>query len=586
MCKWLVFVLVGGVVLGQGPCGFHWSNPTPHGYGLYGVASNDDVLVSVGDFGFIQVSGDDGATWTQVNSHTTEHLKDVAWGPFGFVAVGLNNTVLVSDMGTVWTPKTAMGQFYGVTWADTGYYIVGTQTFFSADGQSWSLVNTGFNNVFTGQDVVHHNGVTAIAMSSGRILSTNNGTTWNISAMSLFWAFTSITYGNGLWIAQNYQQNATSTNGLDWMLGPVNNFNTMQDLIWTGTQFVSVGPSGQYASSPNGTTWTKNSVFPYPRFEAITLHQGEMIAVGRGAQVYHSLDASQWDALTQGVYQDWAGTVWHNGNFYVVGFQNTILSSPDGETWTQQYQQVNKGLFAIASNGVRMVAVGTAGGIVTSTDGVQWDTPVSNTSGFLTAVTFAQGLWVVVGQQGVLLTSPDGLTWTALPPPTSGNFSGIAYAFGAWWACGGNGLWMTGPSPDALSAATGPVPFAYYNGIQSLNNRLVTYGDSFVSHTTDGAMWATTGPLGPPLKGLSFDGTRYWTCGFNGSIGWSNDALDWHFLDQISVETLTCMTASPDRVLVAGDYALIQTQTTLGYLFATWPQSTVLDLVQYQICNP
>ena len=63
------------------------------------------LLVVVGDAGAIEMSTDDGVTWSAETSNTTENLNGVVWNAdaSNFVVVGDNNTILMSSNGTTWT---------------------------------------------------------------------------------------------------------------------------------------------------------------------------------------------------------------------------------------------------------------------------------------------------------------------------------------------------------------------------------------------------------------------------------------------------------------------------------------------------
>src|SRR5881397_3630927 len=65
-----------------------WRKPLPTGNSLYGIAYGNRQFVTVGDSGTIMTSVDDGVTWVQRESGTTNFLRGIAYGAGQFAAYG------------------------------------------------------------------------------------------------------------------------------------------------------------------------------------------------------------------------------------------------------------------------------------------------------------------------------------------------------------------------------------------------------------------------------------------------------------------------------------------------------------------
>lgn len=82
-----------------------------------------------------------------------------------------------------------------------------------------------------------------------------------------------------------------------WTVQTTGTSNTLDAVVWSGTQFVAVGRYGTVLTSPNGLIWTT-----------------------RISNTSAELD----------------GIVWSGTQFVAVGDNGTIITSPDGVTWTKR----------------------------------------------------------------------------------------------------------------------------------------------------------------------------------------------------------------------------------------------------------
>lgn len=114
---------------------------TDHLFGLcYEPAKG--AFVGVGGNGRIMTSLDDGATWTERYSGTSEYLSAITYGKNRFVAVGAYGTIVTSPDSLNWTTVSSGSQSWlaAVVRGKEKFIAVGTDgaTLTSSDGISWA----------------------------------------------------------------------------------------------------------------------------------------------------------------------------------------------------------------------------------------------------------------------------------------------------------------------------------------------------------------------------------------------------------------------------------------------------------------
>ena len=121
------YIAVGksGVIMTSNADGSAWTVQTTPATAttvtLTGVASNGTRIVAVGTMGTILTSDDNGVTWSELPQLVNNELNDVTWDNNQFVAVGSDDTILVSADGESWSevlPGTSDITFVAVTRGD------------------------------------------------------------------------------------------------------------------------------------------------------------------------------------------------------------------------------------------------------------------------------------------------------------------------------------------------------------------------------------------------------------------------------------------------------------------------------------
>jgi photosystem II stability/assembly factor-like uncharacterized protein len=239
---------------------------------LLSIAWSGTRFVAVGFGGCIYYSPD-GVTWTYTQPVTplTLNLNKVLWTGTQFVAVGESGNVVTSVDGITWTKQptityaNVLVSLTNLTW--TGNKLVGIngagQVFESLNsGVSWTYLSTitdpaGFIPAL--KSIAWNGTKLVVVTGNGEIFdSTNGGSIWtyraqvvlpntitNPTLLSVTWSgsvskFATVGFGGCIYY---------SADGITWTaVQPLSGFN-LNDVIWTGTQFVAVGESGTVVTS-------------------------------------------------------------------------------------------------------------------------------------------------------------------------------------------------------------------------------------------------------------------------------------------------------------------------------------------------
>ena len=242
--------------------------------------------------------------------------------------------------------------------------------------------------------------------------------------------WTSVTYGNGTFVAVGYCNGTTYTecvmtspDGITWTARSAAGDNDGWSSVTYGNgTFVAVGSSGdRVMTSPDGITWTARSAAGNDdTWQSVTYGNGTFVAVGSsGDRVMTSTDGINWTTRTNEDI-DQNAVAYGNGTFVAVGGyitpNNVAYSTNNGVTWTA----VDTGRAEMWSDVIyandMFVAVGghlSGYNITTSPDGINWTPVTLSFDNVFSDVTYADGMFVAVGSYNdPIATSPDGINWT------------------------------------------------------------------------------------------------------------------------------------------------------------------------------
>jgi hypothetical protein len=259
-------------------------------------------------------------------------------------------------------------------------------------GQNWSTNKTTEANTWT--SVTYGNGLFVAISSDGtnRVITSSDGITWTSQTGAEANAWTSVTYGNGLFVAVSNAVSydslnlvMTSPDGVNWTARTAAEANNWNSITYGNGLFVAVADSQGYGdnqvmTSPNGVNWT-----------------------------------SQTAAQTAAHNSDWRSVTYGNGLFVAVAFTglNQVMTSSDGITWTARNTVVIDGWNSITyGNGLFVVVSNNSYGdnqVMTSPNGINWTARTAAQANAWTSVTYGNGLFVAVAYDGInqVMTSPN-----------------------------------------------------------------------------------------------------------------------------------------------------------------------------------
>jgi len=322
---------------------------------------------------------------------------------------------------------------------------------------------------------------------------------FNFQTTGSYFQFSSVTYGNGLFVAVGRPTNGsggyetgkhimTSSDGLNWSVMSAPRTYDWSRVAYGNGMFVALARGGfawnatsffPIMTSPDGITWTSNTNQSYNTWSSITYGNGRFVAVASynhksdlNNLFWTSTNGTTWSGInTRNFGSGWSSVTYGTPNgvglFVAVGTGdgnpgNRVMTSSNGTSWTKittapdnDWTSVTygNGLFVAVGYGNSITGYGSSNNrIMTSTDGQTW-TLRSYPTGFSGKIVIygqynGTGLFVADGQSK-LVTSRDGITWTNTP--INQTFNSIAYGKGEY----GDGLFVCLPD-NYVNGSTTP----------------------------------------------------------------------------------------------------------------------------------
>ena len=302
----------------------------------------------------------------------------------------------------------------------------------------------------------------------GLPINSTDGTTW-IEAANIVGpnGYTSITYGNGMFVAVAQDSSMYSNDGTTWLAG------TAQVGNWGGVAygngvFVAVGTPNIIMYSTNGTTWQNVPIQPTGNWTGVAYGNGWFVAIAGGpsnGKVAKSSNGIDWTSVNGVPGGAWISVAYGGGYFVAVdetvsfSASQAMYSSNNGDTWTlvsiprtgfDGYKGIAYG------NGV-FAAIGQNCSAYSTTYGVTW-VPSENPAGQWNSVTYGFDRFVAVGMNNKIGYSLNGSVWVTVSLPIlTGSWSSVTW--GAAMAA------LPTSSSDSVSLPVPPLtvslPFAF-----------------------------------------------------------------------------------------------------------------------------
>ncbi len=291
---------------------------------------------------------------------------------FLFAFIFANNAFAQST----WTARTPISLGYNsVAYANiagTHRYVAvqnGPTQMYSNDGITWTAT-TSNSSYWT--SVTYGNGLfVAVSYSGSGVMTSPDGITWTVrtSPPSPLWE--SVTFGNGLFVAVATNRVMTSTNGTTWTLRTPASSDSWYGVTYGNNLFVAVSTNGTVMTSPNGTTWTSRTAAAANAWQKITYGNGLFVAVSNNGtnRVMTSADGITWTSRSASVNNGWRAVTYGDCQFVALsgdGTGNRVMSSSDGINWTTRTSTSDIDWKGIGYGNGRFIAVAYASGTMTS----------------------------------------------------------------------------------------------------------------------------------------------------------------------------------------------------------------------------
>ncbi len=296
--------------------------------------------------------------------------------------------------------------------------------------------------------------VSSVAIMSQQVRA--DGTTWTARSAAEANQWTSVTFGNGTFVAvSNNGTNRvmTSTDGITWTPRSVP-ASSWASVTYGNGVFVAVAGFGtdRIMTSPDGVTWTPRGSST-DSWAGITFGNNTFVAVAAMGtnRVMTSTDGITWTnrSVPTGGIQGWSAVTWGNNKFVAIsftGFNDRVMTSPDGVTWTYAQAIHNGNWSSIAYGNNLFVATASNSGsssdyLMTSSDGTTWTPRTAAAGNGWASVVYGGGKFVAVANSGSnrVMTSTDGITWTGHSAADASGWSSVTYGNGLYVAVASNG---------------------------------------------------------------------------------------------------------------------------------------------------
>ncbi|HNC23132.1 MAG TPA: hypothetical protein PLU52_02920 [Opitutaceae bacterium] len=566
---------------------WNWRNPLPHGNDFNAVAYGGGQFVAVGRGGAISCSPD-GQNWTTAISGTTVELTDVVYGNGRFVVASYAlNGVLVSNDGRTWirpaippsyewlrATRLAFGAGRFVVAGDSGYVASST------DGSVWSAGASGLTSIIT--DIAFGGDRFVAVTHTGESCYSTDGQHWIVggpTATPSIIFHTRVAYGDGRWLALGSGRVATSTNGTTWTRTSADLSNesgwVYDALAYFRGRFYAWGAGLPLLSSVDGTTWRVELETPNPLFfpNALAASSDRLVAAGRFGGLRSSADGATWANHTVNtVNGDLRSAAYGAGRWIAAGTEGLAVST-DTVTWRMLPNGTGYNGGVVAYGNGRFLATTSDGGIGQSLDGGETWTRLGSRPAPFYRLMFAQGRFIaavqprrVPGEAAVpseLISSTDGVSWSPgfHLPGDQGSWRDIAWIDGVFVAVGtgGNDEYTSiARSEDGINwTTTGMFPDESFAVGARHGLFVIPSVMGNVLTSPDGITWTMQAghPLqaAGPVSALTVIDGRFVGASYGGKIVTSDDGVTWSIEDFSGSGLMWYIATGGDQVVAVGN---------------------------------
>ena len=442
------------------------------------LAWGNGVLLAITDHAIYKSK--DGITWQKTTPPIKGTLNTIRYAN-GMFVVAADNALISTADGTKWnvnsTPNT---QWFGIVWVNNRFFVSSTEVHGTApayttskDGKSWTRMKVPNKDLYIG-DIKFEDSKYIARSYSGHFASAD-GVTWKQTKViehTPIIVFNS-TIGDGKLVSVGGYNNGFGSTSWGFIRldatgqatyhseddkGPLN------DVIWTGKQFVAVGDYGIMMTSKDGAKWTEVASPTKESMNRIIKAKDTYYIVGSNGLLLTSKDMKKWTKQKTNTDLHLTSIAWSGSKFVAVGsdmLQTVALTSDNGTSWKTvainrkspdgspalNFSDVAWGNGTFVITAYQNYHLDLPYTLFVSSDGKQWKkvgmkfetTKERDWSPSLYGVHYSEGKFIAVGNNGSVYLSTNGTEWGREELPDSEQlfsayiFNGKVYVASAFW---------------------------------------------------------------------------------------------------------------------------------------------------------
>ena len=466
------------------------------------VAYGNGTFVAVSSNNNAVMTSTDGISWTSRTGASPVQWQSIAYGNGTFVAVAsdwgvydimissysyLYNYTVNQNNGSTYKDGTAIVSLSATTDLVGNVSNLPTNNAFIIDttGPAVSLsyskttAGVGTETIFANYSEPISSTPTISIDQPGSIDISNASmntpaSLWSTQTVPISAGWTSITYGNGLFVAVSRSGIITSPDGINWILRQGDTYTNWSSVTYGNGIFVAISNSTHVATSPDGITWTSgNGGVSWTNWNSVTYGNGTFVAVSSSDQVMTSSDGISWTSRTGASSNNWSSVTYGNGTFVAVSptTGNSVMTSSDGIIWTIRTVPSSYSWESVTYGNGIFVAIRSYGRM-TSPDGITWTDRTDAPYDGWNYVTYGNGLFLAVASYSTsAMVSSDGIKWNSRTMSSSSGWNSVAYGNGKFVVATGYGN----------TFLTTPASYSYNYTVNVANGSTYVDGNAVVS---------------------------------------------------------------------------------------------------------